>query len=232
MSDDPLSRSILLEELLDHGAIAFESRSSVPPQSLHPDEAVAVTRAVPKRLEEFATGRACARRALERLGITQYPLRVGADREPLWPAGIAGSITHTRGFCAAAVARCAECASLGIDAEPSDSVHARLWRTIATEAELAQLAGLPERAAWERATLLFSAKESFFKCQYPLTRQWLNFRDVSVSIEAHTYRIEPQRRIALEPRAPAPWVGRHALREGLVITAMSLPGPALRPSNA
>ena len=232
MLDGPVSRSALLEALCGEHVIAFEARAGVAPETLHPEEALAVTRAVRKRLEEFAAGRACARRALECLGVKQFPLRVGPDREPLWPPGITGSITHTRGFCAAAIARSELAGSLGIDAELRDAVHRRLWRSIATEEECARLAALPEREAGEAASLLFSAKESFFKCQYPITRQWLNFRDVSVSIEPGALRIRPQRALELESHAPAPWAGRYAHCGTLILTAMSLPASALGASNS
>src|SRR5215469_3139377 len=80
---------------------AFEAQGPVDPRVLAPEEAAHVARAVPKRVGEFAAGRACARRALEQLGVPDFVLRVGPHREPIWPVGMAGSITHTAGFCAA-----------------------------------------------------------------------------------------------------------------------------------
>jgi hypothetical protein len=72
---------------------------------VHCDELRLMASAVPRRRAEFAAGRACARAALRRLGINGWPLLVGSKREPLWPAGVVGSITHTDGLVAAAVSR-------------------------------------------------------------------------------------------------------------------------------
>ena len=60
--------------------------------------------AVPKRIQEFADGRLCARRALEEFGVTNFPIRMARDRQPVWPDSLIGSITHTAGLCAAVVA--------------------------------------------------------------------------------------------------------------------------------
>ena len=42
----------------------------------------------------------------------------GEGGAPRWPDGLAGSMTHTDGYCAAALVRATDLASLGIDAEP------------------------------------------------------------------------------------------------------------------
>ena len=223
---DPIRASRLLRGLLPDGVVAFEALAPVGPETLAEEEARCIARAAAKRVAQFATGRACARRALAELAIHGFALRVGADREPLWPAGIAGSITHTDGFCAAAVARRTVHASLGIDAERRDAVHRRLWRQIATPAELAVLEALAHDDAAQMAAAVFSAKEAFFKCQFPLTREWLNFSDVTVTAGASGLSVEPTRRLALEALAAPPWPVRYRFSDSLVVTAMSLPAPA------
>ena len=144
-------------------------------------ESALVERAVAHRRREFEMGRQCARRALHRLGVTQFPLLIGHSREPLWPHGIVGSITHTDIFCGAVVGSTALFRGVGIDAEPAEPVEARLAQRIATEHEITRLR-LFEPAL--SATLLFSAKESIYKCQFQCTNTWLNFRDVAVEVEA------------------------------------------------
>ncbi len=215
--------SRLLTRLFADRVIAFEARQPIGPETLKEEEARAIARAVPKRAAEFAAGRACARRALAELAILDFALRVGPDREPLWPQGVTGSITHTAGFCGVAVARRTEMASLGIDAERRGAVARRLWRHIATEREILWLEGLPEARATDMASLVFSAKEAFFKCQFPLTREWLSFSDVSVSVESRVLRLMPSRRLALQALLPPPWTGRYALSGALVVTGFGLP---------
>ena len=178
-----ISSSALLARLFVHDVIAVETRQTVGAELLLPEERAYIARAAPKRVADFSAGRACARAALAQLGITAGALHVGADREPVWPTQVAGSITHTAGFCGVVVASRAEVASLGIDAEERHAVRHKLWPGICTKAEQVWLASLPPDHAVELATAIFCIKEAFFKCQYPLTRQWLNFEDVHVKLE-------------------------------------------------
>ena len=84
---------------------------------LLPEEERCIGRAAGKRRREFAAGRACARKALQHFGIYGHPLVVGADRAPVWPPNIVGSITHCDGFVGVAVARQGVIRGIGLDAE-------------------------------------------------------------------------------------------------------------------
>ncbi|MEZ0108044.1 4'-phosphopantetheinyl transferase EntD [Catenulispora sp. EB89] len=72
---------------------------------LMPGEEAVIARAVDKRRMEYITTRHLARTALVRLGFPPVAIGTGGNREPLWPAGVVGSMTHCRGYRAAAVAR-------------------------------------------------------------------------------------------------------------------------------
>jgi len=50
------------------------------------------------------------------------------------------------------------------------------------EAEKAWLLSLPKPQQQESAALIFSAKECFYKLQYPLTKQWLGFQDAAIRV--------------------------------------------------
>lgn len=130
---------------------------------------------VAKRREEFLTGRTCARAVLRRLGVPDQPVLRRENRAPLWPEGVVGSITHTEGFCAAAVANACDVFSLGIDVERGRGVSRELFDYVATRSEQERFQGLED---W--ATILFSIKESVFKCLNPPTGVWLEFHDVEV----------------------------------------------------
>lgn len=222
-ADGSIQRSSTIAALFAEPVTAFEARGPIDPRALAPEEAAHVARAAPKRVAEFAAGRACARRALAELGAPEFVLLSGPDREPLWPPGIAGSITHAAGFCGAVAARTGALRSLGLDAERRDAVQRRLWRQIASSEELAWLASLSGDSAIEYATLIFSAKEAFYKCQFPLTREWLSFSDVSVEFQRGTFAIVPRRALALAMLAPPPWSGRFALADSLILTGCALP---------
>lgn len=224
MSDGSIQPSGLIAGLFSRRVSAFETRGPVDAETLAAEEAEYVARAVPKRVGEFAAGRACARRGLRELGIKDFALRVGPDRTPLWPPQTTGSITHTSGFCGAVVARRTELAAVGIDAERRDAVHRRLWPRIALPEEIGWLEGLPPDRAGDMATLLFSAREAFYKCQFALTSEWLDFSDVSVSIGPGAFQILPRRTLALEALAPPPWGGRYVFERALVLTGCGLPG--------
>lgn len=139
--------------------------------------------AVERRRREFTAGRLLAREVLDRLGVANYPLLSGASRQPLWPRGIAGSITHTEGYCAVVAARCGDLASLGIDAEPAAALDGELWDAVLVEREQQWLMRQPEASRGTLATLIFSAKECGFKAQFPVTGAFVDFREAAVTLD-------------------------------------------------
>lgn len=154
----------------------------LPSRALFDEESKQIASAVERRRLEFACGRQCARAALRRLGVPDAPLLSGSQREPLWPAGVVGSITHTQGLCIAAAALSRNYAGVGIDLELDQPLLPEVAERVATVAEMHALASSPSSIA---ARLVFSAKEAFYKCQFYRTRQFLNFFDVSIELEAH-----------------------------------------------
>lgn len=217
-----------LRELYPDGVVVAELRGEGDPSLLMPAESSHLGRAVAKRVKEFAAGRQCARRALAEFGMPHVPLEVAADRRPVWPAGVVGSITHTDGFCAAAVAEEPRFAALGIDTESARAVKPELRNAICRPAEIAWLETLLEADRTAAATLIFSAKEAFYKCQYPLTEQFLWFHDVEVQIsgwgEARgEFAVSATKAIALAQLSPLPLRGQYLMHQQFTTTAMCLP---------
>src|SRR5450631_452976 len=62
--------------------------------ALFPEEEALVSDASPSRRLEFLEGRACAHAALRRLGYDEAPILRGKARQPRWPSGFVGSISH------------------------------------------------------------------------------------------------------------------------------------------
>jgi 4'-phosphopantetheinyl transferase EntD len=151
---------------------------------LFPEEREHIAHAVAKRRVEFAAVRRCARKALQELGYPPVPILPGEQREPRWPEGVVGSMTHCAGYCAAAVARSGEVSALGIDAEVHAPLPEGVLDLISLESERALLAELTERVPgavhWDR--VLFSAKESVYKAWFPLTRRWLGFEQADIEL--------------------------------------------------
>jgi len=219
-----------LGELFPAGAVAAELREPGCPALLLPAEAQFLGKALRKRAQEFAAGRVCARRLLAEFGIRDFPLAVAEDRQPLWPDGIVGSITHTTGFCAAVVAQKNRLAAIGLDCEIAAGVKPELWSAICTPDESLWLSSLPESERKPAATLIFSAKEAFYKCQYPLTRERLRFHDVSVEPLAWgNHRgdlvVRTHRSIAFAAHAVLPMQGRYLFHEQFVTAGIAAVAP-------
>jgi len=160
----------------------------------HPDEWEDIAAAAPARQREFTAGRLLARALGETLGLQPIPLRRAEDRSPIWPADRTGSLSHCDTLCAAAVGKRSAIQSIGVDIETIGRVEQKLWPTLFTEKEADYFSSLaPEKVARE-TTLFFSAKESFYKCQYPLTQEWVGFQDVEIArTDPHSLAIAPTR---------------------------------------
>ena len=151
---------------------------------LYPEEEASLGEgSVTKRRREFAAGRACARAALQKLGLPPTPLPRAPNRLPLWPDGALGSISHCPDYCAAAVARTARYAGLGLDLERTGRARPELVRRICTDAEQAQLAEWRGAGVADPLTVVFSVKEAFYKAVHPLTGAHLGFRDVEIQLD-------------------------------------------------
>jgi 4'-phosphopantetheinyl transferase EntD len=224
---NPATASPLLASLFPSGVAGAELRVVGDPSLLFPEESQYLRRAVPKRIQEFAAGRLCARRALAKLGFAHYPLRMDGDRRPRWPARIVGSISHSAGICGAVVAESPRFSAIGLDIEIVAGVTREIWPYIGTPEETAWLAGLPEPEQTRCAALVFSAKESFYKCQYGVTQQWLEFHDIALDLglsdlSTGRFALRPQRRIRFLEHHTMPLMGRFEFHGSLVVTGMVL----------
>jgi 4'-phosphopantetheinyl transferase EntD len=226
--ENPAQLSPEVSGLFPSGVIAAELTVPAPRELLTCAELRFIAHCAAKRIQDFTAGRACAHRALRELGILDFSLLAGEHREPLWPAGIIGSITHTYGYGAAVVARQRDLRSLGLDCELIESVDEELWSRICTPAEIQRLAQLPPLERGRQAALIFAAKEAFYKCQFPLTREWVGFEDVVIEpldwpADTGRLRIVPQKELPLQAATVARLVSRFQFRGPWVITAVAAP---------
>lgn len=155
------------------------------PDASHPplldDEATIIARARPVRVAEFTAGRSAARKAMELLGHPPAPVPASADRAPIWPQGLTGSISHCAAWCVAVLARDGDVAALGIDIEEDSPLPSDLLHEICTPAEIARI-GRADMAAAKR---IFCAKEAAYKAQYPLTKTLFGFDRLDVTLRAN-----------------------------------------------
>ena len=138
-----------------------------------------IRRAVRRRQIAWIGGRLCAERSLQLLGLLSHSVPRGPGGEPIWPQGVAGSITHTELSAHAVVVRRTDGAGIGIDSE--HVVDPKTQQAVA-----AVCCNVIEQTAWlqgpdslVRTTLLFAAKEAFYKAAWRALRRFIDFDEVA-----------------------------------------------------
>jgi enterobactin synthetase component D len=138
---------------------------------LHAAEAPLTQGMNPARRRDFLLGRLAARRALESLGVAEAPILISGGR-PRFPAPVAGSISHSEGVGVAVVGFAA---AVGVDIELR-RLSLRAARGVCSADELAWAGDCSERA-----TLLFSAKESAYKVLPSSLQRALRWSDIAIA---------------------------------------------------
>lgn len=146
-------------------------------------EMALVARAVPGRQREFATGRWLARQGLRQLGFPDQPLLSGRLRNPLWPAGILGTISHDSGICAVILLRkTPQVRGIGIDLADVTRHAGRMQGLssmfVANAGELQAIERL--RVDAEPELVLFSLKESILKALAFRLTDFIDLRMIEV----------------------------------------------------
>ena len=125
----------------------------------------------------------------------------------------------------------ADLAALGIDAEPARPLEPDVLEVVATVAERGRLVGPLS------GTVLFSAKEAFYKCWSAAGGPMLDFDDVDVVLE-EVCADDPIGCLAARPVSDrvdggtiGSWTGRWAVRDGFVLTAVWVTGVGSRRSG-
>ncbi|WP_224380217.1 4'-phosphopantetheinyl transferase family protein [Roseovarius carneus] len=207
-------------------AVAF-SDPRAPAPDVWPTEAPAIANAAPRRRAEFAAGRAAARVAMARLGLPPAAVPAGADRAPIWPHRLTGSLTHNQTLCIAALARSEQFRALGVDVEEDAPLPAELIPTICTLAERAWLACQPDELRGTFARFIFSAKECAYKCQYGVTGKIFDFDTLEITPDLDTGQFEATFLRDIDPfKAGTCLSGRSWRGQGVIVTGMALkPAP-------
>ncbi len=135
----------------------------VPPSIL-----VALCPVPADRAGQSSAVRACACELLRAHGVNAPHIGRHANGAPAWPAGWVGSLTHSAGWGAVAVARADSVRAVGIDLEDPQRMKRALWPHVFTPEEINALDDLPDDEAQGRAAAAFGAKEAIFKALSPL----------------------------------------------------------------
>lgn len=144
---------------------------------------------VPKRRAQFLAGRLAAKNALcsikKTTELQNDAILIGQHREALWPKGIIGSISHSDEI-SIAVAQPKSTTKLGVGVDIqsilSDDDIAKSRSLVLTARDQTLLEkGVEGQSYNQFFTLIFSAKESFFKAAFNSVGDYFDFDAVSVN---------------------------------------------------
>ena len=169
---------------------------------------------VARRAAEFSSGRAAARLAMERAGLPPAAIPKSADRAPVWPEGVVGSISHSDLACLAAVSTGLR--GLGLDIEPLRAFDPGVAALVIGPDDLVEGAGA------DPGLLIFCAKEAVYKAQYPLTRRLFGPEALAVQIRGTQFHAQFREDVAPVVTG-AEIEGRIALCAGHVLAVASIP---------
>lgn len=118
-----------------------------------------------RRQAEFFGGRLCAAAALAGQGCAPAAVGIGPLCAPLWPAGVVGSITHTRSVAVAVALPAREWCGIGLNLEEVDAgaASAGLETLVTNRSERERLGAIGGLDAPTLLVLVHAAKKSFFK---------------------------------------------------------------------
>jgi len=134
------------------------------------------------------------------------------NRASLCPKGI-GSTRHKR------------LSSIG-GSPVTEKLSSDCWKLICTGRELARIGSLPLDAAQKNADLVFSAKECLYKGQHSISKRWLDFQDVMITVnpDVGEFTATFLANVGDFFRRGTSVRGRYFFAHGYVFTGMSIPG--------
>lgn len=185
----------------------------------------AISKHHPNRKEEFKLGRLCASLAhLKLKGVALNEIPIGTKREPIFPASIVGSISHTKEWIGAVVSDSKELVGVGLDFEKMGRAKQELTRYISTDNDITEVDGLSEE---EILTLIFSAKESLYKALYPSVKIFFGFDSAAVTkidTQSKTFTIELLTQLSSEfgPNGRSSFTGRFCCDSQTCLTAIEV----------
>lgn len=172
-NDSAIVRSACLYDATRYDESLFRILGIAKPEQLQ--------QAVIKRKAEFLAGRYCALRALELSGLPSTHIGIGSQRQPIWPEGVCGAISHTRQLAVAAVAYGTDVYGVGVDVEEELTADAmgQVQSFVLNADEHSLLSSVSLRHE-QLIALIYSVKESFFKAAFPLVRHYFDFDAISL----------------------------------------------------
>lgn len=161
--------------------------------------------------------------ALEKLKRAPFLILRSEDRFPVWREDIVGSISHTDKICLADVAPSSQLVGIGLDIEVDSALAAEIVDLICLDEEL----DAETKAAPDLPKLIFVIKEAVFKLYNPITRHFLDFKEVAVEVdflsETFTARLVNEKSASCLGRRVI--TGRFGHLKRLIFACACLPAP-------
>lgn len=188
-----LIQRLAAEQLPSRFAVEAGPLGNYVDAEIFPEETDAMKGGHPRRLATFRAGRACARAALGKLGMALGPILVADSGMPVWPEGIAGSISHTDKFAAAIVAKSPPVHSIGLDIEENAPFEdGAMVEIVCRPEELLGGRNVADPENMRRAKLLFCMKEAVYKSFRPLYNRFLDFHDVRIQLDSRRAKFQAE----------------------------------------
>jgi 4'-phosphopantetheinyl transferase EntD len=181
LADEATQVASLLTRWLPDGTFVRATRIEDYP--ILPEEDALIADAVERRRHEFTTGRWLARSGLRHFGLPDSPILIGRLRNPLWPDGVLGTLSHDGELCAVALRRTdGEVRGIGIDLIAHEQRAGRMEELapifVTKAAELGVIATLNPAA--DPPLLLFSLKEAVIKALTFRLDDFIDMRDIEI----------------------------------------------------
>ncbi|CDX48807.1 4'-phosphopantetheinyl transferase [Mesorhizobium plurifarium] len=142
-------------------------------------ESASIAAREPRARMASGAGRQVAHELLRRLGCADPAVPRGQLGNPIWPAGIIGSIAHDDNLAVAVAARSGAMRSVGVDIEPALPLPRELEAIVATPQDR-----LGDLETGTGGRVLFAVKEAVYKASFPLDGRVLGFEHIAVDFEA------------------------------------------------
>lgn len=138
------------------------------------------------RQSEYFYGRYCAAKALNRLNVPGYSIPTGTHRKPIWPSNVKGSITHSKQHAASLVSTDTGLIGVGIDIEQvlSPEKADLISNKVISKTEMQLIIREHKKSGSginALITLVFSAKESYFKAVYEEANRYFGFEYLEIT---------------------------------------------------
>jgi 4'-phosphopantetheinyl transferase EntD len=147
----------------------------------------------PGRVQEFVGARACAEESLKHFKIQQAIILKSDSGAPIWPSNIVGSLSHSKNTAMSISVGADKFHGVGLDIETiiHDDRRETISKKVTRQEDEALLLNYKDTIN-EIMTLIFSAKESLYKCINPITNIFFGFEHAylnQIDIESRKFSI-------------------------------------------